>query len=138
MPSRFPACLAVVLLLSCARSGGGSVIAGELVIVNGDTYADRAKAAWGAASRAEFAGAQTVHDGDKAVILDPGAVRVATNDSACTSTARIALASVDASSVSPPWPKNASRSRVTTGRRKSPPPKEGSKSRILWSGRPLV
>jgi hypothetical protein len=66
--------LCLLLLVACANTGGGDVVSvGERVIVNGDTFEDRARGAWAAAGSAGFAPALTQKEGDRTVTLDAGA-----------------------------------------------------------------
>ena len=67
--------LCALLLVSCpATVGGGLVADGEQVIVNGDTYEERARAAWSAARSAGFAEALVQVENDRPVTLDGGAL----------------------------------------------------------------
>jgi hypothetical protein len=67
--------LSPLLFAACDTppGGGGSVVAGDTVLVNGDTPADRARAAWAAAPQAGFADAIVQMEKDKPVTLDAGA-----------------------------------------------------------------
>lgn len=72
-----PLFLSLLGFLACADNGpeGSEVVAtGESVIVNGDTYEARAKAAWAAAGKAGFADPVVAQDGERSVTLDAGMV----------------------------------------------------------------
>lgn len=73
--SKMRALFPLVLMLACSSEPGGAgevVSSGDRVIVNGDTYEDRARGAWGAARSAGFADPNVVREGEREVTIDGG------------------------------------------------------------------